>query len=93
VYRGWLERRSAFAPPPVRRQSILLACAPSDLHTIGSPGHGDALREDCWASCVLGARTPTLMLAAARPRPPRWSRLPGARAGLLRWQRIDGDPQ
>ncbi|QNK82724.1 cobalamin-dependent protein [Nakamurella sp. PAMC28650] len=63
--RGWLDRRSAFAPPPVRPQPILLACGPSDLHTIGLEAMAMVLREDGWACRVLGARTPTLTLAAA----------------------------
>lgn len=63
--RGWLDRRSAFAPPPDRPQPILLACGPSDLHTIGLEAMAMLLREDGWACRVLGARTPTPTLAAA----------------------------
>lgn len=63
--RGWLDRRSAFAPRPLRPQPILLACGPSDLHTIGLEAMALVLRDEGWACRVLGARTPTLTLAAA----------------------------
>lgn len=63
--RGWLDRRSAFAPRPARPQPILLACGPSDLHTIGLEAMALVLRDSGWACRVLGARTPTPTLAAA----------------------------
>jgi DNA-binding transcriptional MerR regulator len=63
--RGWLDRRSAFAPRPLRPQPILLACGPSDLHTIGLEAMALLLRDHGWACRVLGARTPTLTLTSA----------------------------
>lgn len=63
--RSWLDRRSAFAPTPTRPRPILLACGPSDLHTIGLESTAVLLRYQGWPCRVLGARTSTLTLAAA----------------------------
>ncbi|MET3807173.1 methanogenic corrinoid protein MtbC1 [Nakamurella sp. UYEF19] len=63
--RTWLDRRSAFAPPPTDTRMILLACGPSDLHTIGLECMAMMLRHDGWPCRVLGARTPTATLVTA----------------------------
>lgn len=63
--RAWLDRRSSFAPAPTRSRSILLACGPSDLHTIGLESTAVLLRYQGWPCRVLGARTPTVLLATA----------------------------
>ena len=63
--RAWLDRRSSMAPAPTRPRPILLACGPSDLHTIGLESTGVLLRHQGWACRVLGARTSTLTLATA----------------------------
>ena len=63
--RAWLDRRSAFAPPPTRPRQILLACGPSDLHTIGLESTAVLLRFEGWLVRVLGARTSTATLATA----------------------------
>jgi len=63
--RAWLDRRSAFAPAPTRPRPILLACGPSDLHTIGLESTAVLLRYQGWPCRVLGARTPTVTLATA----------------------------
>ena len=63
--RAWLDRRSAFAPPPTRPRPILLACGPSDLHTIGLESTAVLLRYQGWPCRVLGARTPTTTIATA----------------------------
>ena len=63
--RTWLDRRSAFAPAPTRPRPILLACGPSDLHTIGLESTAVLLRYQGWPCRVLGARTPTATLATA----------------------------
>jgi MerR family transcriptional regulator, light-induced transcriptional regulator len=63
--RAWLDRRSAFAPPPTRPRPILLACGPSDLHTIGLESTALLLRYEGWPCRVLGARTSTTTLATA----------------------------
>jgi DNA-binding transcriptional MerR regulator/methylmalonyl-CoA mutase cobalamin-binding subunit len=63
--RAWLDRRSAFAPPPTRPRPILLACGPSDLHTVGLESTAVLLRYQGWPCRVLGARTSTVTLATA----------------------------
>jgi len=65
VVRTWLDRRSALAPAPSRPRSILLACGPSDLHTVGLESTALLLRYQGWPCRVLGARTPTATLATA----------------------------
>ncbi len=63
--RAWLDRSSAFAPAPTRPRPILLACGPSDLHTIGLESTAVLLRYQGWPCRVLGARTSTATIAAA----------------------------
>jgi len=63
--RAWLDRWSAFAPTPAHTRPILLACGPSDLHTIGLEATAVMLRYQGWPCRVLGARTPTATLATA----------------------------
>lgn len=65
VIRTWLDRRSALAPAPTRSRPILLACGPSDLHTVGLESTALLLRHQGWPCRVLGARTPTATLATA----------------------------
>jgi DNA-binding transcriptional MerR regulator/methylmalonyl-CoA mutase cobalamin-binding subunit len=63
--RAWLDRRGALGPAPTRPRPILLACGPSDLHTIGLESTAVLLRYQGWPCRVLGARTPTVTLATA----------------------------
>jgi methanogenic corrinoid protein MtbC1 len=63
--RAWLDRRSAFAPAPTRLRPILLACGPSDMHTIGLEATAVLLRYQGWPCRVLGARTSTATIATA----------------------------
>jgi methylmalonyl-CoA mutase cobalamin-binding subunit len=63
--RTWLDRRAALAPAPTRPRPILLACGPSDLHTIRLESTAVLLRYQGWPCRVLGARTSTVTLAAA----------------------------
>jgi methanogenic corrinoid protein MtbC1 len=56
--RAWLETLTASAPPPADPTPIVLACGPSDLHTIGLEALATLLRYDRRACRVLGARTP-----------------------------------
>jgi len=63
--RSWLDRRSALAPAPTRPRPILLACGPSDLHTIGLESTAALLRNEGWPCRVLGARTSTITIATA----------------------------
>jgi methanogenic corrinoid protein MtbC1 len=57
VARSWLEAVSASAPAPARSATIVLACGPTDLHTIGLEALCLLLRYDGWSCRLLGART------------------------------------
>lgn len=63
--RAWIDRRIAFTPAPTHPRSVLLACGPSDLHTIGMESMALLLRSQGWPCRVLGARTSTLTAATA----------------------------
>jgi methanogenic corrinoid protein MtbC1 len=63
--RSWLEALSSFAPAPARPATIVLACGPTDLHTIGLEALCVLLRYDGWSCRLLGARTSVPALAAA----------------------------
>ncbi len=63
--RAWLETLSSSAPPAWRTSTIVLACGPTDLHTIGLEALGVLLRHEGWNCRLLGARTTMPALAAA----------------------------
>jgi DNA-binding transcriptional MerR regulator len=63
--RAWLETLSASAPAPVRTPPIVLACGPTDLHTVGLEALCVLLRHERWSCRLLGARTAVPALAAA----------------------------
>jgi methanogenic corrinoid protein MtbC1 len=63
--RAWLEALNSFAPAPTRSATIVLACGPTDLHTIGLEALCVLLRYDGWSCRLLGARTSVPALAAA----------------------------
>jgi methanogenic corrinoid protein MtbC1 len=63
--RAWLDRSSAFAPVPTRRNPIVLACGPGDLHTIGIEALALLLREQGWPCRILGAHTSITSLTTA----------------------------
>ena len=63
--RAWLETLSSSAPEPVRTPPIVLACGPTDLHTIGLEALCVLLRYERWGCRLLGARTSVPALAAA----------------------------
>jgi methanogenic corrinoid protein MtbC1 len=63
--RAWLETLTAYAPPPARSATIVLACGPTDLHTIGLEALCILLRYQHWTCRLLGARTSTPALSAA----------------------------
>jgi DNA-binding transcriptional MerR regulator len=63
--RSWLETLSSLAPPPSRTATIVLACGPTDLHTIGLESLCALLRHEGWSCRLLGARTSVPALAAA----------------------------
>jgi methanogenic corrinoid protein MtbC1 len=63
--RAWLESVLAYAPEPVNQASIVLACGPTDLHTIGLEAMATLLRYRRWPCRLLGARTSTPTLTTA----------------------------
>jgi MerR family transcriptional regulator, light-induced transcriptional regulator len=63
--RGWLSRLAAFAPTPERRDPVVLACGPRDLHTLGLEALAVLLAYQGWSCRVLGARTPGPSLVTA----------------------------
>lgn len=63
--RAWLDKRSAFAPPPTMRRPVVLACGPGDLHTIGLEALALLLRQQGWPCRLLGAHTSTAALTTA----------------------------
>lgn len=65
VVRAWMESLVAYAPDPVGRIPIVLACGPTDQHTIGLEALATLLRYRRWPCRSLGARTPSAALATA----------------------------
>jgi methanogenic corrinoid protein MtbC1 len=63
--RAWLEGLAARAPAPMARAPIVLACGPSDQHTIGLEALALLLRLRRWPCRVLGARVPVPVLVTA----------------------------
>ncbi|MCW2847286.1 MAG: MerR family DNA-binding transcriptional regulator [Marmoricola sp.] len=63
--RAWLETLTSSAPAPTRSASIVLACGPTDLHTIGLEALTVLLRYDGWGCRLLGARVPVPAVTAA----------------------------
>jgi hypothetical protein len=63
--RSWIEGLNSSAPAPFRDAPVVLACGPTDLHTIGLEALCLLLRHDGWACRLLGARTPIPAVAAA----------------------------
>lgn len=64
VVRAWLVRRTASLPVSTRRDPVVLACGPNDLHTIGLEAFALLLSDRAWPTRVLGAMTPTDSLVA-----------------------------
>jgi DNA-binding transcriptional MerR regulator len=63
--RAWLESLVAYAPTPTRGSPIVLACGPTDLHTIGLEALTVMLRYRGHACRLLGARIDMGTLLAA----------------------------
>jgi len=60
--RTWLGRMIAFAPEPARSEPVVLACGPSDSHTVGLEALGALLLVRGRQCRLLGARTPVATL-------------------------------
>lgn len=65
TFRSWLGRQTAMAPPPFRAGTIVLACGPKDLHTIGLEAFAAILSRRGWRCRMLGAMTPAPALLGA----------------------------
>lgn len=63
--RAWLDGLAARAPAPRSANPIVLACGPSDQHTIGLEALALLLRLQRWPCRVLGARVPVPVLVTA----------------------------
>ena len=56
--RGWLSDICSLAPKSNQAGPVLLACGPSDLHTLGLEALATLLRHRGWNCRVLGGRVP-----------------------------------
>jgi MerR family transcriptional regulator, light-induced transcriptional regulator len=65
IVRQWFARLAALAPPPYRRRPLVLACGPTELHTIGLEAFAVVLARRGWSCRVLGAMTPVDALVSA----------------------------
>jgi DNA-binding transcriptional MerR regulator len=63
--RAWLETLMAYAPQPAGPVPIVLACGPTDLHTIGLEAMAILLRHRQRSCRLLGARTSVEALSTA----------------------------
>lgn len=63
--RAWLETLMAYAPQPASPTPIVLACGPTDLHTIGLEAMAILLRYQERSCRLLGARTSVEALTTA----------------------------
>lgn len=63
--RGWLARLTTIAPVETSNGTVLLACGPRDLHTLGLEGLSALLTAQGLACRVLGARTPSSAIGSA----------------------------
>ncbi len=65
IVRQWFARLGVLAPPPYRRKPLVLACGPTELHTIGLEAFAVVLARRGWPCQVLGAMTPADALVTA----------------------------
>jgi MerR family transcriptional regulator, light-induced transcriptional regulator len=63
--RTWLDGLAVAAPAARRAEPVILACGPSDQHTIALEALGVLLRYTHRATRILGARTPVQTLVSA----------------------------
>ncbi len=77
--RTWLSRVSSNAPPPWRGP-LVLACGPTDLHSVGLEAFATVLVRRGWSVRNLGAMTPIASLVTA-------VRASGARGAVIVAQR------
>jgi methanogenic corrinoid protein MtbC1 len=65
IVRAWMESLVAYAPDPLSRIPVVLACGPTDQHTIGLEALATLLRYRRWPCRTLGARTSVAALTTA----------------------------
>ncbi|MEJ7743015.1 MAG: B12-binding domain-containing protein [Nocardioidaceae bacterium] len=63
--RAWLNRLLYLGPSPWQPETLILACGPRDLHTLGLESMGVLLARRGFGCRTLGARTPVKSLAMA----------------------------
>lgn len=63
--RAWIDTLNSSAPAPLHTAPIVLACGPTDLHTIGLESLCVLLRYRGWSVRLLGARTSLPALTAS----------------------------
>jgi DNA-binding transcriptional MerR regulator len=63
--REWLESIGAATAEPTHSASVVLACGPTDSHTLGLEGLGLLLRKQGWSCRFLGPRIPVPDLVEA----------------------------
>ena len=80
MVRRWLARVATFTPLPERPRVAVLACGPSELHSVGLEAFGVLLGRRGWAVTMLGQMTPGDSLEHA-------VRRSGARAAVVVAQR------
>lgn len=80
MVRRWLARLATFTPLPERPRVAVLACGPSELHSVGLEAFGVLLGRRGWAVTMLGQMTPGDSLEAA-------VRRSGAKAAVVVAQR------
>lgn len=71
--RVWLARMSAMAPAPFRPSSVVLACGPKDLHSVGLEAFGVLLGRRGWAVRTLGPLTPAASLVTTLRAAEAWA--------------------
>lgn len=63
--RAWLQSHEVLVPAPARGSPVVLACGPSDLHSLGLEALGILLRYEGQECRLLGARVSSTTLATA----------------------------
>ena len=87
--RGWLARMSAMAPAPFRSGSIVLACGPKDLHSVGLEAFGVLLSRRGWPIRTLGPLTPAASLVTAVRAAEAWAAVVTSQRNVTRRAAIE----
>lgn len=87
--RVWLARMSAMAPAPFRPGSLVLACGPKDLHSVGLEAFGVLLGRRGWAVRTLGPLTPAASLVTALRAAEAWAAVVTSQRNVTRRAAIE----